>query len=79
MNFGAYRSNAVKDLFKTGNKLRFQLLNPSTFGYVRARNRLEAIPWATNCLRCQKQTALRESLSNGFFQDLEGDREYGAA
>jgi DnaK suppressor protein len=44
-----------------------------------SKTRLEAIPWATNCFRCQEQTDLRESLSKGSFQDLKGDREYGAA
>jgi DnaK suppressor protein len=43
------------------------------------KTRLEAIPWATSCSTCQERTDLRECLSNRSFQDLKGNREYGAA
>ena len=39
--------------------------------------RLAAIPWATSCLTCQEQADLKESLPT--IQELNGDKEYGAA
>jgi len=44
------------------------------------KTRLEAIPWATNCLTCQEKTDLAQSLSHdSFLYELNGDKEQGAA
>ena len=42
--------------------------------------RLEAIPWATTCVRCQEAVDLRRSLSAGSpVRSFEKEREYDAA
>lgn len=41
--------------------------------------RLEAIPWATNCVRCQEAADRRRTLSGGSAVAVSLDREYDAA